>query len=460
LVYKRDKADEYTSSPQKVAQLDYWSSEISSLRSNECARTSFMHRVRIEGLDPDTQYSYEVNQNKYIFKSTFRTVMNADQPVRFVVLADMETEPESNGKKSVWNNPSNNSTRTYLVDQTLGLKENLRVIESRNPDFIAISGDLVESGNEQRDWDEFWRHFSGDFGILASKTPLFPAIGNHENYPGPDGGSSEYSRPYVDMAIQKYKTYFEPPSNGSKNQSHKERYYRIDYGPITLITLDTSDGLPDKSLSDTNWRMGPGLAPDFNPGSEQNNWLEKELLDAQQTSKFIFVQFHHAPYSVGPHGLPAGKGEDEDTQSGVPVRVLTELFKKYGVAAVFSGHDEMYEHSIVDGIHFFDIGIAGDGLRGPNLKKYPIEFIEKMNPYQTFTAHANAPEIWRHGNLIAGGKHYGHLEVNVFKNKEGEWITVIEPVYIFPKIEVETNNFSFERRIYDDVTTIYHRPYK
>ena len=63
------------------------------------------------------------------------------------------------------------------------------------------------------------------------------------------------------------------------------------------------------------------------------------------------------------------------------MRALTPLFMRYGVDAVFAGHDEMYEHSLIrDGVehlpngdgktrphelHVYDVGIAGDGLRGP-----------------------------------------------------------------------------------------------
>ena len=61
---------------------------------------------------------------------------------------------------------------------------------------------------------------------------------------------------------------------------------------------------------------------------------------------------------------PPGTGAGQDMQSGQPLRLLTPLLADYGVKAVFSGHDEMYEHAIVDGIHFYDIGIGGDGLRG------------------------------------------------------------------------------------------------
>ena len=57
--------------------------------------------------------------------------------------ADSETEPESTGEKRTWAEPFGDPNRLYVADQTVGYTQNLNVIESRNPDFIGIAGDLV-----------------------------------------------------------------------------------------------------------------------------------------------------------------------------------------------------------------------------------------------------------------------------------------------------------------------------
>ncbi len=136
------------------------------------------------------------------------------------------------------------------------------------------------------------------------------------------------------------------------------------------------------------------------------------------------------------------------------------LFKKYGVDAVFAGHDEMYEHSLVDGVHFFDIGIGGDGLRGPYMGEDGKFDIPSNNSYQLFLAHLNAPETWSGNQLTDGGKHYGHLEVNV-TFEDGEWRAELTPVYVFPMMDQSGEVIRdisglpvLERRIYDDVTLI------
>jgi hypothetical protein len=117
----------------------------------------------------------------------------------------------------------------------------------------------------------------------------------------------------------------------------------------------------------------------------------------------------------------------------VPVRILTPLFKKYGVDAVFAGHDEMYEHSVVEGIHFYDVGIGGDGLRGPYFGKDGKYDVPLDNPHQVFLA---------------------HLEVNVSKDTKGTWSAEISPVYVFPIMNHVGQIQSWELRVYDDVVTL------
>lgn len=422
----------------------------------------FKHRVRVEGLQPGTNYSYTVEQGSARFEDAFATAPDAETPIRFIVYSDSETEPESSTSPPVdWpvgpgSNRPEGITR-YVVDQTIGYRENLKVIDQRKPNFISIVGDLVESGGEQRDWDEFWKHNAGEYNALAGHIPIFAAPGNHENYGGP-GGFGGYSAEAADFGVGKFLTYFEVPSNGAENRSHRGRYYRINYGPIALISVDSSDGLPYGTASDTNHNLSGSNAPDFNPGSPQYRWIEQQLADAQKTAKFTFVQFHHTMYGSGPHSVPFGQ-KNFSGQSGIAMRVLEPLFHRYGVDAVLSGHDEMLERSktigvevLPDGtershaIHFYDVGLAGDGLRGPSTGF--------DNPARQFLAHDNSAEVWDGRRLVSGGKHYGHLEINVAPNGEGIWQAIIAPVQNFPLMNADGEVSGWERRQYDDVVTI------
>ena len=96
-----------------------------------------------------------------------------------------------------------------------------------------------------------------------------------------------------------------------------ERYYtfRASKGGVSKLT----EGGVRFFAIDTDYLDKPQL-----------DWLEKELSSSSSDWKIAF--FHHPLYSFGTHG------------SALESRaVLEPLFVKYGVSAVFSGHDHVYE---------------------------------------------------------------------------------------------------------------------
>jgi len=454
------------SQPTLAEALKYSTWEDTTFFNGNAPSLPYRHRIRLDGLKPETSYRYTVIQGEHKFSSTFQTAPEDDVPVRFIVYADSETEPESTGKHAIWSDPKHSTPRKYLIDQTQGYANNLEVILSRKPDLILIAGDLVQHGGEQRDWDEFWLHNTKRNSklSLASQIPVLAAMGNHEYFEGTT--LDRYNQPGSEKAASKYLSYFEAPSNLSANRNQDGRYYSLKYGPATLIVVDLCNNSPSKSEDDTNYFLlgendrGGGNAPDFGPHSRQYRWLEVALLKAQRSSLFTFVVFHHAPYSSGPHGLPSGVDKSFDKQSGRATRMLTPLFMRYGVDAVLNGHDEMWERSVLSGleettdgrelehsIQFYDVGVGGDGLRAP------IEGFE--NPYQQFLVHNDVPEEWEAGVLIDGGKHYGHLEIDIEPQGDGTWQAILKPVYVFPIMEPDGKTYSgFDRRMYDDQITL------
>lgn len=425
------------SRPRRAEALTYARSEVEQFFSQGAPELPYQHVVSLTGLKPGREYRYQVRQGEAEYQDCFRTP-SPDQSVRFVAFADCETEPESRNKPTEWVDSEGNE-RLYPVTQTVGFEANLKVIRGRKPDFLVVSGDLVESGGEQRDWDEFFSHMTAldPAKSLMGSVPVFASLGNHEYYGGPKDG--RYGPRFSETAVAKFLTYFQTP-----------RYYAVRYGPVTLIVLDSTNGRPDNSAYDTNFHLGGDetRSPGIEPGSPQVKWLEKTL-KKNRDSPFIFVAFHHCPYSVGVHGWPPGKGPNLNPQSGVPMRHLTPMFHRYGVDALLCGHDEMFERSEVVGqegqvLQVYDVGVAGDGLRPP---KPGVE-----NPHQKFLAHLHAPEVWKDGILQDGGRHYGHLEVEV-SPRGGGWEAVLTPVYIFPVME-SGRVVRFERRLYNDVVRL------
>lgn len=468
---------QYSSSPVLATDLGYQHDEPQESRYSTLP---YVHSIRVTGLQADTAYDYSVTSGATTLAGSFRTPLASaastgiapGSGVRLFVYSDSETEPESVDKKAEWTASSASAAARpgwvqdkYVATQTVGYTANLALMQARaaqaraegRATLAAVVGDLVESGGEQRDWDEFWRHNAGTRGTFATSVPIVPACGNHENFGGP-GALGGYTAAAAQAAAAKYRAYFEVPDNGQSQvevapgiqADHTGRYHRVDFGPVTLLTIDSSNGGTDSTADDANYHLVNSenpQTPDYVPGSPQYQWLETQLASAKSANQIIFLQHHHAAYSSGIHGQPAGDGAGFDKQSGQPLRLLTPLLAEYGVKAVFSGHDEMYEHAMVDGIHFYDIGIGGDGLRGA--------MSGEPDYVREFLADADVPEVWDENVLVSGGKHYGHLEIDVLRDETGSWDVTITPAYVFPILSPEHPGeiLGWERRIYDDVAT-------
>lgn len=495
---------------------------------------NFKHTVNVAGLQPDSVYTYTAVQGGQSFTRSFRTAPTQANwtNVRFIAMADSETEPAGRVTRREWapglggqNRPSTagsawvsnfgtaslggTSVLRYALTETEGYKRNLQIVDSRNPDFIVMPGDLVQGAGYQPGWDEFFRHNAGEFGDTFTKRPVLPAYGNWETFAAASGGyGSASDRSPVVRARYRYKTYFDSNPNGTP--AHQDNYYRVDYGPVTIITLDSTKGVPDDAVGNYGGvgqppkisgqqYTGPGtdtqssfrsdeyataaanlgltndLSP-YNPGSIQWNWAQQELADARSRGQIVFVQFHHSPYSDGEHGLPMNHAQSSG-QGGTPMRVYHPMFEQFGVAAVLSGHSEMFERSFVDengdgvGVHYYDVGVSGDGLRGERRTSNGFTETNRLqyNAFSQWSADENSEEIWQLVNgvtqLVDGGKHYGHLEVNVERLVTGDALAglgvdeafariTLTPVYSFPLLDANYQLIGTERRVYGDEIVI------
>lgn len=483
-----DGVGTFISNPVQAELLDYSESEINyihdpaknqglihaSTEAGKAPNLPYQHQIRVTQLKPNQQYTYRVNQAGDIFESTLKTAptTGSTSSVKFVVMSDMETEPESTNKAVKWaasaikisgwkldTDPASQN-RDYLVDQTTGYKQTLNYALKANPNFWLIAGDLVEKGGRQLDWDEFWRHSAGEWGTLASQAPILPALGNHENYWQPSGAA--YGPGAVKRAYDKWRTYFELPSNQVSNDQYNERFYRLDYGPVTIITLDSSNGDDTDVSKDTNLAIDGQTSnvPDFNYGTEQWQWAVHQLADARAKGQIIFVQWHHMAYGTGVHSLKSGNAgiaNNEDSQSGLPMRIYHDLMKTYGVTAVFSGHNELLETVELDGVHYWDVGISGDGLRGPGYfpttSYVPFDLLPEQAQKTHWSAHGDSQEMWVGQQLIDGGKHYGFVEVEVNpQSSQGEYEIVIRPRYSVPEVDAQGNfTGKFNERVYNKI---------
>ncbi|MCH7994841.1 MAG: fibronectin type III domain-containing protein [Planctomycetes bacterium] len=137
-----------TSTPVLAKELSYHETEIDKLPGGTDPGPPYLHRIRVKRLQPGTTYHYTLKQGGTTFSRQFRTTPSASSSIRFVVYGDSETEPESTSKKTAWPKPFDGGKRTYVVDQTEGYRQNIKVIKSRKP-VIAVCAVRTGCGKSQ-----------------------------------------------------------------------------------------------------------------------------------------------------------------------------------------------------------------------------------------------------------------------------------------------------------------------
>jgi 3',5'-cyclic AMP phosphodiesterase CpdA len=190
---------------------------------------------------------------------------------------------------------------------------------ARKPDLIMNTGDAIATPGSLDDWAKF-RELSKIVTV-----PYFLTVGNHDAHPNVPGSETIY-REQVEL-----------PGN--------ELYYSFVAGNALFMVLDSYLDGQEKKIA-----------------GEQRAWLEDVLAHAKQRHKFIFV--HHPLYTEKGKGKHAGNSLDR--YPGDRDR-LHALFKKYGVTAVFSGHEHAYLRKVVGGIPYITTGGGGAPLYADDL---------------------------------------------------------------------------------------------
>ncbi len=177
-------------------------------------------------------------------------------------------------------------------------------IASHKPTFIVHTGDLVENG----DRTDLWSIFFDISKEMLRNTVFFTSLGNHEN-------NSPLWYEFFDQ---------------------RAGYYSFDWGKSHWVMLNTNNMRPDP---EPYWKA-------------QLEWLDNDL-QKNQNADFLFVAFHHTPYT-------AVKNRQE-AAARVAAR-LVPIFKKHRISGVFAGHDHNYQHHEEGGIPYIVTGGGGAPL--------------------------------------------------------------------------------------------------
>jgi len=166
--------------------------------------SGFIHDVELTGLEPETtHYLVCGGDGGWSGEIVFKTAPLGRQDFRFVVGGDSRSNPEDRNAVSA-------------------------AMREVSPSFVLFSGDLVNDGAIQEQWDVFFEHmddyWTGEDGLTI---PIVPIIGNH------------------DKGTVNYFDQFALPGN--------EEWFSIDYGPDLHIVALNSEASVAGLDAQTEW---------------------------------------------------------------------------------------------------------------------------------------------------------------------------------------------------------------
>ncbi len=190
----------------------------------------------------------------------------------------------------------------------------IEMMAKEEVEFVIHSGDLVEFGGIEPQWDLFFQIEEP----VISRIPVIAAVGNHDN-----SQRNNFRRFFL-----------------TKQYAGENRYYYQDWGDVRVVTLDSEI--------------------EMRAGSAQYTFVEAALREGAQKDMLMLMSLHYPPYSSGSHG------------SNLEVReVIGELAPRFGVEVVLAGHDHDYERTKrIEGVTYIVAASGGANIRRLNKNRF------------------------------------------------------------------------------------------
>jgi hypothetical protein len=328
--------------------------------------TTTNNHVWVTGLQPDTEYTYRVAvggeewgagprrdwllgtdrrglvEAGRTYDNRFRTLPHPDTPapLTFAAIGDFGTGVR---------HASTEERHQREIAEALEA-----VVNARNVRLVVTTGDNIyagrtllgipvgATGDEDDDW--FFTYYQ-PYRYILNRVPVYPSIGNH------DGNETEVN----DDRDQIVDNFFLTERLLGEEQAGRASIgpglnYRFRFGrDVEFVCIDSSRKhllFGDRFFRHPNHR--PFLESSFPAG-------------AAPPPLWRIPFAHHPPYCAGPLW-----GNSKSS-----LETLVPLYRRSGVRMVLSGHEHNFQHSRVDGIHYF---VTGGG--GKIRKKTPGRFAE------------------------------------------------------------------------------------
>jgi Icc-related predicted phosphoesterase len=234
--------------------------------------------------------------------------LDVKTPFRFVAYGDTR-----------FHDPRDTEAANPLIRAAL-----VQAIAGVNPAFICFTGDIVYNGFDSNDWNVWddetsvWRD---------KKIPVYPALGNHDLHGDQNIALRNFFQRFPDL----------------KNS----RYYSVRAANALILVLDSS--LEEET------------------GGAEGQWLADMLDHVPADVEFVFLMFHHPPYTSSSDAKVFGGGHSARlTEQGLAKMLEQRQAHARFRIVVFSGHVHNYERHEHNGVTYF---VSGGG----GAHAYPIE---------------------------------------------------------------------------------------
>jgi hypothetical protein len=377
------------------------------------SRDIWRHEAEVVGLTGLKRVSYRVTSVREDGKSissnvfTLAPTPTPGTPLKILLTSDHQLKPMV-------------ATNLQKVVETVG-----------KVDAVWLAGDTVNIADRASEWFDdngggaffpclqgrakFERDVNGiktSFigGEIIQHAPMFTSIGNHEVMGRFGKGGSlgdEFNDAFPRAVAMKlygekslkdnsyntdtYEEIFTLPESKEGGES----YYAVSFGDVRLVVLYATNiwRTPnmdaeargkyrerDKDLQNPeNWGYGQVIFEPIAKGSQQYNWLEKELNSPEfKQAKYKVVMFHHPPHSLGDNIVPAYTNPvqiiERDANRNVKtvrykypkksdylIRDVIPLLEAAKVQMVFYGHSHVWNRFLSQsGMHFLETSNVGN----------------------------------------------------------------------------------------------------
>lgn len=280
------------------------------------AANTTLHKVKIEGLQPGTRYTYRITSKQIADFQPYK--MGWGDTIQSEVFHFTTANPKADEVSWLVLND--------IHDRPASFAHLLKMNGNDPYDFVFLNGDMFDF---QTDEQQIIDHLIAPLtSIFATEKPFLLARGNHET-------RGKYAREFT--------SYFANPGN--------QYYFQFTMGPVHFIVLDTGEDKEDDHAAYSDIVAFDAYR------KRQAVWLEKAVKDPAFLKAKYRVVIQHIPvfHSGEWHGTVHCR------------ELFNPIFNKAGIDLMICGHTHKYGvHPADPATHNYPIVIGGgpkEGLR-------------------------------------------------------------------------------------------------